>query len=111
MMQAYLSDHAAVISLCILAAMFVGFFMERLPPAAIAMIGAAAFILLGFLDEPAALSAFSNSAPITIGAMFILAAALKRTGVLDALASSVLQVAERSTFGALLLLGAAVCIG
>ncbi|WP_373002747.1 SLC13 family permease [Hyphomonas sp.] len=110
-MQAYLSDHAAVISLCILAAMFVGFFMERLPPAAIAMIGAAAFILLGFLDEPAALSAFSNSAPITIGAMFILAAALKRTGVLDALAGSVLQVADRSTFGALLLLGATVSIG
>lgn len=109
-MQALISDHAAVISLCILAAMFVSFFMERLAPAAIAMIGAAAFILLGFLDEPLALSAFSNSAPITIGAMFILAAALKRTGVLDALAASILQVAERSTFGALLLLGATVSL-
>ncbi|MEH6411259.1 MAG: SLC13 family permease [Hyphomonas sp.] len=110
-MQAFLSDHSAVISLCILAAMFAGFFMERLPPAAIAMIGAAAFILIGFLDEPGALSAFSNSAPITIGAMFILAASLKRTGVLDALAASVLQVADRSTFGALLLLGATVSVG
>tara|TARA_R110000787_G_scaffold31783_3_gene84157 strand:- start:458 stop:2233 length:1776 start_codon:yes stop_codon:yes gene_type:complete len=109
-MQAFVSDHAAVISLFILAIMFVGFFMERLPPAAIAMIGAGAFLLLGYLDEPDALSAFSNSAPITIGAMFILAAALKRTGVLDALAASVLQVADRSAVGALVLLGATVSV-
>ena len=109
-MSAFLSEFAAVISFGILAAMFVGFFMERLPSAAIALIGASAFLVLGYLDEPTVLSAFSNSAPITIGAMFILAASLKRTGVLDALASSILQVADRSAIGALVLLGATVSL-
>lgn len=109
-MAAFLSEFSAEISFGILAAMFVGFFMERLPSATIALIGACAFLLLGYLDEPTALSAFSNSAPITIGAMFILAASLKRTGVLDALASSILQVADRSAIGALVLLGATVSI-
>tara|TARA_R110000803_G_scaffold35102_1_gene76173 strand:+ start:785 stop:2560 length:1776 start_codon:yes stop_codon:yes gene_type:complete len=109
-MSAFLSEYAAVISFGILAAMFVGFFLERLPSAAIALIGASAFLLLGYLDEPTVLSAFSNSAPITIGAMFILAASLKRTGVLDALASSILRVADRSAIGALVLLGATVSL-
>ena len=84
-MQAFLTDHAALISLSILGLMFVGFFLERLP-------------------------AFSNSAPITIGAMFILAASLRRTGVLDAMAASVLQVADKSAVGALLLLGTIVSV-
>ncbi|MEH6489025.1 SLC13 family permease [Hyphomonas oceanitis] len=109
-MQAFLTDHAALISLSILGLMFVGFFLERLPAAAMAMVGAGVFLMLGFLDEKGALSAFSNSAPITIGAMFILAASLRRTGVLDAMAASVLQVADKSAVGALLLLGTIVSV-
>ena len=109
-MQAFLTDHSALISLSILLLMFVGFFLERLPAAAMAMVGAAAFLVLGYLDEAGALSAFSNSAPITIGAMFILAASLRRTGVLDAMAASVLQVADKSAVGALLLLGTIVSV-
>ncbi|KCZ51708.1 SLC13 family permease [Hyphomonas pacifica] len=109
-MEPFLSEHAALISLSILAFMFVGFFLELLPAAALAIIGAAGFLLLGYLDQDGITSAFSNSAPITIGAMFILAASLRRTGVLDALAATVLKVADTSTMGALLLLGATVSI-
>ena len=109
-MELFLSEHAALISLSILALMFVGFFLELLPAAALALIGAASFLLLGYLNQDGIASAFSNSAPITIGAMFILAASLRRTGVLDALAATVLKVADTSTMGALLLLGATVSI-
>ena len=109
-MELFLSEHAALISLSILALMFVGFFLELLPAAALALIGAAGFLLLGYLDQDGIAAAFSNSAPITIGAMFILAASLRRTGVLDALAATVLKVADTSTMGALLLLGATVSI-
>ncbi|MEH6696997.1 MAG: SLC13 family permease [Hyphomonas sp.] len=109
-MQPFLTEHSAVISLCVLVLMFVGFLMERLPAAAMAIIGAAVFLLLGYLDQEGALSAFSNSAPITIGAMFILAASLRRTGVLDAMAASVLQVADKSAVGAMILLGGIVSV-
>jgi len=109
-MQPFLTQHSAVISLCVLVLMFVGFLMERLPAAAMAIIGAAVFLLLGYLDQEGALSAFSNSAPITIGAMFILAASLRRTGVLDAMAASVLQVADKSAVGAMILLGGIVSV-
>ena len=109
-MELFLTEHAALISLSILALMFVGFFLELLPAAALALIGAASFLLLGYLNQDGIASAFSNSAPITIGAMFILAASLRRTGVLDALAATVLKVADTSTMGALLLLGATVSI-
>ena len=77
--------------------------LERLPPAATAIAGAAAFLALGFVTEEGALSSFANSAPITIGAMFILAAALQRTGVLEYLAARILAVAETSRAGAIIL--------
>jgi Na+/H+ antiporter NhaD/arsenite permease-like protein len=91
-----------VISPFILRILYIGFLMERRPPAAIAMIGAATFLLPGCLDQPDALSASFNHAPITIGAMFILAKALKRTGALDRLATSVLQMAGNCRFPDLL---------
>lgn len=40
------------------------------------------------------MAAFSNSAPITIGAMFIISGALVRTGVLDAMAHLVIGRAQ-----------------
>lgn len=83
--------------------MLASFLLERLPPAATAIAGAAAFLALGFVTEESALGAFANSAPITIGAMFILAAALQRTGVLEYLAARILAVADTSRIGSILL--------
>ncbi len=76
-----------MISLVVLVGMLAGFARDRTPPSAIAVIGAATFLLLGYVGEKDALSVFSNGAVIAIASMLILTAALVRTGVLEALAS------------------------
>ena len=83
------------ISLAILAAVFCGFLLERLPPSAVAVGGAVAFLLAGYITTEDVLAVFSNPAPITIAAMFILSGALVRTGVIDA-AAGVLVAQARS---------------
>lgn len=74
-----------IVVLAVLALVFIGFLRERLPPDIIAMLGVAALLLAGVLSPAQLLSSFSNHAPITIGAMFILSAALERTGVIDSM--------------------------
>lgn len=50
----------------------------------------------GILTTHDVLGVFSSSAPITVGAMFILSAALERTGVIDGIGRLVSRAAERS---------------
>ena len=83
----FIAQHQAALSLVLLAAIFVVFVLERLPPAVVAVAGAAIFLVLGLIDTKDMLAVFSNSAPITIAAMFILSGALVRTGTLDAAAA------------------------
>ena len=82
-MANFIAQHQAGLSLLILAATFIAFLLERFPPAVVAVAGAAAFLVLGFIDSKDMLGVFSNSAPITIAAMFVLSGALVRTGTLD----------------------------
>ncbi len=83
-MASLLHEHQAVVALAIVLATFVTFLLERFPPAVVAVAGAAAFLLLGYIDTKDVLAVFSNSAPITIAGMFILSGALIRTGTLEA---------------------------
>ena len=85
----------SVIGLVILGLMFVGFVMERFPAAVVAILGACTFLFLGIIDSKQLFSAFSNSAPITIGAMFILSGALLRTGTIDAIAGAIIRRAAK----------------
>ncbi|MCF3934787.1 SLC13 family permease [Acuticoccus sp. M5D2P5] len=82
------------IALALLVALFVAFLLERLPPDVTAAGGAAAFIVLGLVPADDVLMVFSNPAPITIAAMFVISGALVRTGLLDALANRLLAHAE-----------------
>jgi len=91
--QTYIDSNSAWLGLIILGIVFAGFVTERYAPAVIAVAGAAVFALLGYLPIEDFLGVFSNAAPITIGAMFILSGALVRTGLLEAAARQVLQVA------------------
>lgn len=93
--RAFIDAHQAVISLAILGAIFVGFLLERLPATVIAILGACTYLALGILDEKALYSVFSNSAPIVIGAMFVLAGALIRTGVIQRVADLIMARAEK----------------
>ena len=109
----FMADTATGLSAVIVGLVFLGFLFEKLPPAAVATAGAAAFLLLGYISTEEALEVFSNPAPITIAAMFILSSALVSTGVLDAASSYFVGVSERRGPVALvlLLLGAALASG
>ena len=84
----FVADFAPFIGLALLAALFVAFATERRPPVVIAVVGGLLMMLFGFLP-PAAV--FSNSAPITIAAMFVLSGALLRTGVLEEVSGWVIR--------------------
>lgn len=111
-MQALIADYAAYIALAIVIITFAVFLLERYPPEVTASAGAAAFIVLGLLPTQDAISVFSNSAPITIAAMFVLSGALVRTGVLESVADLILGwSSQRPVLAIGLLLLGAVAIG
>ena len=71
--------------LLVLAAVLVSFFKEIYPPEVTALGASAAMLVTGILPTADFLQVFASPAPITIAMMFILSAALERTGVLDLL--------------------------
>lgn len=87
----------------ILAAAVVAFATERLPVDLVALLVMAALMLTGLVTVAEGLSGFSNPATITVAAMFVLSAALTRTGALEAL-SRLLVRWSRHPFAFLLLL-------
>ncbi|WP_246734733.1 SLC13 family permease [Chelativorans sp. ZYF759] len=90
-MEGFIAGYEAYIALALVVLLFIGFMTERYPVEVTAAAGAAVFLVLGFVPAADAMSVFSNSAPITIAAMFVLTGALVRTGVIEGFASSVLQ--------------------
>lgn len=95
MVSAFLSAQKAFVGLFILAGMFVGFIHERFPATVIAVLGICAFLATGILDSSTFLNALANPAPVTIAAMFILSAALTRTGTLDVVGSWIVARARQ----------------
>ncbi len=89
MFDSLLAGHEAIVALVLLGVLFVAFLSEIRPPAVIAAVGAAVYLVLGLIDTDDVLSVFSSSAPVTIAAMFILTGALIRTGLLELVAVSV----------------------
>lgn len=84
-------EYSAEIGLVLLLGIFVAFALERRPPVVVAIAGAAAMLVLGYLSPDEMLAVFGNSAPITIAAMFILSGALLRTGALEAVSGWVIR--------------------
>ncbi len=62
------------------------FVWEKLPPDVTALSLFSILIVSGILSTEKAFSVFSNPAPLTVGAMFIISAALDKCGVIDRLA-------------------------
>ncbi|MBP0614795.1 SLC13 family permease [Jiella mangrovi] len=107
-MAEFLSNHSALVGLVIIAVVFVAFVIERYPPEVVACGGAVAFLLCGYLPAEEMTAVFSNPAPITIAAMFVLSGTLIRTGVLDAAATWLVTRAARNPVAALVAAGAGV---
>jgi di/tricarboxylate transporter len=91
-----LAAYHDIIGLVLIVLLLIAFAVEKYPPVVVAVGGVAVFILLGLLDIGSTLAAFANPAPITIAAMFILSAALIRTGAVDALSSRIMLQAKHS---------------
>ncbi len=92
-------------------AVFAAFLWGRLSVELIALGGAGALLVSGILEPDEVLAAFSNPAPVTIGALFIISAALERTGQiarLGRLFNLVAKGSERRALAALLVV-CAVC--
>jgi len=100
----WVAANDAVIALVILCAMVVSFALERVPPVTTAVVAAAACFAFGLIPQEQALLPFSNSAPISIAALFMLTAALQRTGVLDRMAHMVITAAARGSWISLVLM-------
>lgn len=73
----------AVVALLIVVGMFAMFLRETFPVEVVAIGGAAVMLVLGILPQADAVRVFSNQAPWTIAAMFIIVGGLVRTGALD----------------------------
>jgi di/tricarboxylate transporter len=103
-------DHAlaAPLVLLVVAGVFAAFVWERFPPDAVAVGGVAVLLALGLLDTQGLLAAFSNHAPVTVAAMFILSGALMRTGVIEAFGTAASQLAVRAPGAALVFVLAGV---
>ncbi|UWQ14875.1 SLC13 family permease [Aliiroseovarius sp. M344] len=81
----------AVLSLLVVAGMFVMFLRETFPTEVVAIGGVAIMLITGILDYTQGLEVLSNPAPWTIAAMFIVMGGLVRTGALHWFT----QIAER----------------
>jgi len=73
----------AVLTLTIVGIMFTLFLRESFPAEVVAITGAGLMLFFGVLPYDEALVVFSNPAPWTIAAMFIVMGALVRTGALE----------------------------
>ena len=93
-----------VIVFVLVVGVFIAFVREWLSPDVVALSALGALLLTGILSSDETMKVFSNSAPITIGCMFVLSAALERTGALDALARVFLRLAGASELRALVVL-------
>lgn len=83
---------------------FTAFLREWLAPDLVALSALGVLLVSGILSTDETLTVFSNSAPIIIGCMFVLSAALERTGAIDALARIFLRMAGKSELRALVAL-------
>ena len=76
---------------------FFGFVREKIPADVVALLAMGALMLTGILSVGDTLSVFSNAAPITVAAMFVLSAALERTGVIDYVGRIVARFAQNGS--------------
>jgi di/tricarboxylate transporter len=98
-----LAGYEAYVALTLVGLLFAGFVLERYPPEVTAIGGAGLFLLFGLVPPADAMALFSNSAPLTIGALFVLSGALVRTGVLETLAGVLINRAGDRPFLAITL--------
>lgn len=74
------------------------FATEKLPVDLVALLVMSALLASGIITAQEGVAGFSNSATVTVGAMFVLSAGLFRTGAVNHLGTLVNAVARKSSF-------------
>jgi di/tricarboxylate transporter len=82
-LDAWLTLAVVLVTLVVLAT-------ELLPPAMAVLGAVTALLVLGVIDIPEAFAGFSNPAPLTVAALYVVAAAVQKSGLLERLAGAVL---------------------
>ncbi len=90
--------------LLLLVAVLISFVREIYPPEVTALAASAVLLATGILPTDDFLQVFASPAPITIAMMFILSAALERTGVLELLGGLMRRQARGSYLRTMLLM-------
>lgn len=72
----------AWITAATIVAMLVGLAWDRLPPAAVVFSATFTLLLTGVIDTDAAFAGFSNPAPLTVAALYVLARGAQKTSLL-----------------------------
>lgn len=80
----------AWITLAVIAAVLALLVRGRTAPSAVVFGGAVAVLVAGVIEPGEAFSGFSNSAPITVAALYVLAAGIEKTGALTPIMQSTL---------------------
>jgi di/tricarboxylate transporter len=87
----------------LLATTFALMVWEKLSLDVVALVAFSALLLTGILTPAEAFRVFSNEAVITVACMFILSAALERTGVIETIGRQLNRLAGRSDWSVLLI--------
>ena len=82
-------------TLAVLAVAFGLLLWDRLAPAAVVLAATFVLLVLDVIDTNQALSGFANPAPITVAALYVLARAAQKTGLLAPVTSKILGTGKR----------------
>jgi di/tricarboxylate transporter len=93
-----------VIVLVLVAVVFGGMIKELVAPEVTVMCAVSFLVVVGILGINDVLKVFSNTAPFTVACLFVLSAALERTGVINAMGQALARVPWRSPGQALLVM-------
>ncbi len=80
----------AWITAAVVALMLTSLAMDLMPPAATVLTATVALLVTGVIDETQAFSGFSNPAPLSVAALYVLAYAADKTGLLGPLVNRML---------------------
>ncbi|GAA2014825.1 SLC13 family permease [Brevibacterium samyangense] len=86
----------AWLTLAVVLGVLVALVGNRVSPAVVMFSGAVAVLVLGIVPADEAFSGFSNAAPLTVAALYVLAAGIEKTGALTPLMQATLG--ERGTY-------------
>ncbi len=77
-------------TLIVVVAMLFALTREVLPPAAVVLAATTTLLVTGVIDEEQAFSGFSNAAPLTVAALYVLARGVEKSGLLGPLVGRLL---------------------